>query len=377
MAISSWLRTKVGGSAFFFVWLICALFVLGCDNKSTDFHAEGRKLMEQDNPGGAVVFFKNALEKNNTDFNIRLDLAKAYLRMGKTDLAEEEFHKCVLQKPDDPELNMELAKLSLAQRKPEKMLEYLAVVEKGAKPTVESRELTAFAYTMLNRHGDAEKALNEALVISPQQRSAQLALVHNYFAQNRARDATELLDKILKENPDYSSALRTRADRAAGTNDIPKAAEYYRTAKDLQPADVDSYYKLGMTLLQQNKMAEALSLLDEMKGKFQDSPQEYLLRGIYAYQSDNFAEAATLFQNSIDKGSSMEGHYRLALAQYRLGNDESALSTLRRLLDVSPRSAPALQLQAQVLRSQGRLDDARAAAERLVSFHPKNAAGYI
>jgi thioredoxin-like negative regulator of GroEL len=60
---------------------------------------EGIELVQNNNPGGAIILFKNALDKDQNYFEARFRLAKAYYAIGKLDAAEKELRKVRRQDP--------------------------------------------------------------------------------------------------------------------------------------------------------------------------------------------------------------------------------------------------------------------------------------
>ena len=79
--------------------LLIALFILsaGCSDKSKtkeELLSEGVRLMKANKPG-AIIYFKNALEKDPNFFEARFQLAREYYRVGKFDSAEDEFKKLI------------------------------------------------------------------------------------------------------------------------------------------------------------------------------------------------------------------------------------------------------------------------------------------
>lgn len=359
------------------VILLFLLSSFGCSGEnSSDFQSEGRKLMEQDNPGGAVVFFKNALEKDPTNFSVRFDLGKAYFKLGKIDQAAEEFKKCHLQQPENIELNLELAKLNTLMRKPDQALIYIAKIEQAQKPSSETREIAAYNFLTQGKVAESEKALKEALEIDPKNHNAALRLVQVYLVQRQPKEALELTEAVLKADPSYSDAWRMRAEIAMRTNDMDKAEECYRNIIKLSPGDAGATYGLGTVLLHKKDIAGAKKVRDGMRAQIRSSAIGYMLSGMIAYEEGDFRSAANLFQNSVDLAPAQESYHRLAIALNRMGNHESALSNLRKILDTNPKNANAMLLTGQILFDMGRVDEAFVEIKRLTAYYPQSAAGF-
>lgn len=360
--------------------LCCALLfaLAACSgDSSTEFQNEGRALMQQGNAGGAVIFFKNALEKNPTDFETRLDLAKAYLQLGKIQQAEDEFQKCLRQKPDDKELNMELARLAALKNDSKSILGYLQKAEDGVKPTAEARELAGMAYAVDKNLDAAEQALKEAIAIDPARESSQIALARIYLAKRDPGNALAILDKLLAANPGSKNGNYMRADMAARMNDNEKALGIYRQMVQNDPQDQLAHFMLAFTLLSENKIEEGAAARDAMRAATGESARLSMLNGLISYIKQDYKAAADAFQQSVNSEPSIEGYYRLGLALYRADNLESALSALQKILDIVPNYVPALKLNCTILMDQGRLDDAQQRAEALIAIAPEYATGHF
>lgn len=353
--------------------LALTLFCMPACSDTKDFLGEGKQLMDQGNPAGAVVFFKNALDEDPTNFEVRFSLAKAYMKLGKLEQAEEELLKCLLQKSEDPELNLEMAKVMFITGKAETALSHLRTMAQHKAHTAESKELEALVHSRLGNIDKAEQCLTEALKIDPEYAAATIGLARVNMIKKRPEQALKLIESLLAKRPGHIEAYRVRADLAMTDGDLHTAEKCYKKIVELSPSDEGAHYMHCMVLLRQDKMEQATAARDTMLGIFKETPRVYMLNGIIAFQKENFADAATFFQNSVDAAPSLEGYYRLALALQRMGNSESALSNLRRLLDISPQHSQALALTSKIYLSQNRLQDALAEAEKLAGFYPDSA----
>ncbi len=360
-----------------FVLILLTFSLAACNGDSVkEFQAEGRKLMEEGNPNGAIVFFRNALDEDSKNFDLRFDLAKAYLKAGKIPQAEAELEKCLLQQPANVDLLLTVAEFNTSARKPEKALKYISDVESAQKPTADTRELAAVNYRAINNLVEAEKAYKEAIALDAKKTSSQLGLAQLYLAQVRTQEASDVLNKMLIDNPNDTSALRLKAHISMQEKDFTTAEETFKKLKQLVPTDASPSYSLGSLMLSQGKTTEAEALLSDMNKNFKTSAHADMLAGMIAFQKNDFELASTFFQQAINKAPSIEGFYRLALSLRQLNNLESALSNLRRILDVRPSHASALTLTAQILLQQKRFVEAELEAKRLVETNPQNAAGF-
>src|SRR5512139_745281 len=104
--------------------LIACLLVMGCKAKTKEeLFTEGMNMMNANNPSGAIVYLKNALEKDQNYFDARYQLARAYAATGKYEQAEKEFQKVLRQNPSSKDIPLELAKVYVLNNNPDKAIE--------------------------------------------------------------------------------------------------------------------------------------------------------------------------------------------------------------------------------------------------------------
>ncbi len=367
----------VGARGVFFRLLLLVLLAAlsACSGDSDEeYRSEGKKLMDQGNPGGAAVLLKSALEKYPADFEIRLHLAQAYIALGKPEQAEVELQKCLRQSPDDPRIYMELARLQLMRNKYDEALASLATLRKNKALTPDSLVLEGIILGLQNRPEQAEASLNEALALEPGKETALIALARVHLARRAPAEALAEVERLLAAKPDSEGGLLLRAEMASRMNDPAKAIECYQAVVRNRPGHEGARYMLALLLLQRGEEGPAQEQLAAMQRQFADSPMTRMLEGLFAYERGDYSAAVDGFQRSVSLQPTLEGYYRLALALMQTGNLESALSNARRVLDFAPEHALARELICTVLLAQGRLDDAQQEAERLAERYPDNAA---
>lgn len=78
----------------FAVALMLCVALAGCKGHTSEsLNAEGEALFKQGNYNGAIVHYKNALEKDPNFVVARYNLGLAYIETGKMEQAEREFQK--------------------------------------------------------------------------------------------------------------------------------------------------------------------------------------------------------------------------------------------------------------------------------------------
>ncbi|MFV0422337.1 XrtA/PEP-CTERM system TPR-repeat protein PrsT [Oleidesulfovibrio sp.] len=353
------------------VLVVITLGLSGCSGEtSEDFLAEGKKLMEEGNPSGAVVFFKSALEKEPQFYEARLALGKAYVAAGKPEQAETAFQKCLRQNAGDPELRLELARLYVDQRKSREVLEHVNAYEGLAEKTSETEELKGVALAMGGNNPGAEEALVSSITLDPERIPAHIALARLYASMGRLADARKYVGDALKIDPvDYNALLLSaELSRIDGTPEQIIAA--FRELAKHYNKDAYARYVIGVQKMKLRDLEGARQTASAMRTEFGDDAYVLMLEGMIAYAANDYETAAQAFQRSVTQRPTLDGFYRLGLAQMNMGDLETALSQFRVVLDRQPRHTEARRMVAATLLRQNRLEDAAAEARRLIENNP-------
>lgn len=359
-------------------FLTLAMMLVSCSgNTSQDYLTEGRKLLEQGNPGGAVVLFKSALEKNPGEYALQFELGRAYFMLGKFDQAETEYQKCYRQQPDDPKLNLAIAELHVARNNATAALVHLGQFEKASGPSSLSRELAGLALYKDNRPDEARQALEESIALDGSRVMPRLELARFYVLRGNPEKARGLIEDALAKSPNDAKVLRFKADLIHQQGNNAEAYDAYVKVVAQDRYDEYARYMVGMLLLQAGKDEEAEKALKSMQADLKDSPQALILEGMLAARKNDYPAAAALFQRSVAIRPSLDGYFRLGVALQTIGDLESALSQFRIVVDKVPDYVPARRLIASILMMQGRVDEATREAELILEKRPNDAVAHL
>jgi cellulose synthase operon protein C len=83
--------------------IVAVLAGCGGGGSSEDFVASGRKLLDAGDTAGAIIQFKNALQKQPDNGEVRYLLGSALLRSGSAQQAIVEYRKAIAQGYDSRE----------------------------------------------------------------------------------------------------------------------------------------------------------------------------------------------------------------------------------------------------------------------------------
>ncbi|MBV5339596.1 MAG: PEP-CTERM system TPR-repeat protein PrsT [Deltaproteobacteria bacterium] len=360
-----------------FILLTIILINFGCTGKSSEeLYADGVKSLREGNSNGAVVLFRNALEKNQNHINARYQLARAYLSEGKYELAEKEFQKVKRLNPAQAGIQLELAKLYNGQRKPDLAISQAEEYMTSKPDSADALEIIGIAYGIKNLPQTAETFFMRALQKDPEKLSAKLELAALKVRQGKTEQARVLLGDVIKDNPRNSRANYLLADIeiALGRKDV--ALILFKKLGEINPADPIAPYKAGLLHFEMEHLTIAETIAGELIKKFPANSEGYRLKGMTSYRKKDYLEAISALQNANKLQPSVVGYYFLGLSLFGKGDLESALNQFRQILDRTPNFHQARLLTGMVLLQQKRFDDAISELTKLLEADDKNPQGH-
>lgn len=225
-----------------------------------------------------------------------LDVFENKFADAKTRVAER-----IAKKPDDPELHVLLARVHAAN--------------KDTKA--------------------AEAALKEAIRLRPDASAPYLLLASLYLGGNQRNEALPQLEQAIAKNPKDLQAMMTAAMLHDSGGDRKKAREYYEKILALNPKFFPALNNLAyLCSLNPAEMERAFELAQKARELRPQDPNAADTLGWILYQRRQYAWAATLLQESVEKmPGSGEVQYHHGMAQYMLGNEAAAESALQKAVD--------------------------------------------
>lgn len=357
------------------IGIILALFIAtsGCAGKtSEELYSEGVKLLQEGKAGGAIVYFKSALEKNQNYLDARYQLAKAYLSEKKYELAEKEFQKVKLLNPNQPGIHLDLAKLYNQLQKPDLAITQAEGYLLKEKESTDALEVIGIAYGIKKMPQEAESFFLRVLQKEPGKQTTKIELAALQMREGRAVQAGALLQEIIKVSPANKRALYLLADTEILLGRKDQALAIYKKLVEISPSDPVAPYKAGLMHFELGDLAVTETMAAELIKKFPANAEGYRLKGIVSYRQKNFTEAITSLQHANKLQSSISGYFFLGLSLFGNGELESAMNQFRTILDQTPMFHQARLLTGIILLQQKRFDDAIVELTRLLESDDKN-----
>lgn len=361
--------------------LCLVLFLLytcfGCGSKTKEsLYNEGVEQMKAANPGAAVVFFKNALEKDGNFLEARFQLAKAYSALGKHDQAEKEFTKVLTQNPTRDEVLLELARLNNTAGKGEQAFSYGEQYLSKHPGNAEGLEVLGISCLVRKRYQEASDYLTQAINADPRRTATKLELASVKMATGDVDKAKALLNEITQADPRNFKALYMLATLEKGTGNNDKAVSFYQKILQLDQTQTTAKYKLGLLHLEKGEIDKAEAAADQMIKTFPKKGDGHRLKGLVAFYKKKYDDAITSLQQSVKLSPSLEAFHFLGLSYYSKGELENALSQFRIVVDRVPEARKSRLMIAQTLLAQKRTDDGIAEIKRVLAVDDNDAAAH-
>ena len=365
-------------STVFAVALMLCVALAGCKGHTSEsLNAEGEALFKQGNYNGAIVHYKNALEKDPNFVAARYNLGLAYIETGKMDQAEREFQKVLLQNPYDGRVNFQLGRIANFQNKPAVAVPLIMAYLKEHPDDAAALEQLAISATLSGDPASAKGHLEKALAVEPDRISAKLGLVQIFMIQGDRAEARKMLDNLLAQDPENRSGLHALAQLEAQEKDPEAMLDAYSRISSIYPSDLFARYKQGSLLMNKGEGDKVRASAEAMLSEYPDSAEGHRLMGLYLFREGKFDEAATYLGKSLRIKPDLETYYLLGLVYYNLDNLELAVTQFQTVLDYSPGFVQARIMQGEIFLRQGRGPEAMVVAEKLIEGSPEDFRGHV
>ncbi|MBW6510315.1 MAG: PEP-CTERM system TPR-repeat protein PrsT [Desulfuromonadales bacterium] len=349
-------------------------FLMACSSQTPqELVAEGDRLKAEGNIRGAIVLYKNALDKDANDLSARLGLALAYRESDSLELAEQEFQKVLLQNPSSYDILLQLAAVAIDRGDPQKGLTEIERFHSAASPNAESLTLQGRAYGASGDLTEAENLFNQAIVLNPTYAPAHLNLAKTYLQRNDISRAEQRLREVIALDERQFEAYFLLAPLVTARGEIESALQLYLDIVAVEPRQHYALYMAGILQLDLGDFAAAEKTVEQLERLFSDRPESYRLKGMLLYRQGDYDDARVALDQSLRTEQHPLTYLFLGLSYYSLERFELALNQFQNALDISPEFERARVLVALTLLKQERVDDAIAQIQRVVSANPNNA----
>jgi tetratricopeptide (TPR) repeat protein len=210
--------------------------------------------------------------------------------------------------PNSAGLHFEAAKIYIAQRAWDRAEAELSKALDLEPNYATAYELLISTYMATNRFPQAISELQVYLSKKPDDTRALMTLGTIYEKQKDTVKARDAYEKVLATNSEFVPALNNLAYLYADKlNELDKAYELARKARDLQPEEASIADTFGWVLFKKGDYQQALSLFQESSGKLGQSPDVQFHLGMASYMMGQAEKARAAFQQALKGGADFAG----------------------------------------------------------------------
>lgn len=334
---------------------------------------EGIKLVQENNPGSAIIFFKNALEKDQNYFEARFHLAKAYYAVGKLDAAEKELQKVKRQNPSSREVQIELARIMAYTNRADDALRNIAPYLGDDTTDCEALQIAGWAHVMKEDNQGAVTLLKKAVATCGGHIAPTLTLATVYVIMGNLPEAEAQVGQVLAKQPTNKKALYLRADIQTRRKDRAAAVKTLDRIIQENPSDIEARYRMGLLYVEGGDYDSALALSHAMVKQHPNWAEGHQLQGFVLFYKKQYRDAIALLQKSLLLQPNVGAYYVLGLSHYYQNETELAMNQFRKALDINPSFTRARVHLALLLLNKQRLDDSIKEAKTALADDEENA----
>jgi tetratricopeptide (TPR) repeat protein len=313
----------------------------GTQQESAESHVgKGYEALKQDNYDQAVGEFRAALDLDpKLVLRARFPLAVALFEMHKSDEARQELETVRREVGDHPNVLYYLGRLDLDEQKFPSAIRNLSKAA-AEPPFPDTAYYLGFAYSKQGDFTAAEKWLQEAARLNPQDSRIPYQLSVVYRKQGRQEDAAKALalSGELRRRNENDTALK---GECAEKLDKGLRDEARRICEQLyDPGNAEKLTALGTIYGQHGDAEDALRPLQRAAELSPQSPQmQYNLALVY-YQLNRFEEARAPLANALKRWPDLfQLNSLYGAVLLKLGEDVQAYQALRQAYQLNPQDS--------------------------------------
>src|SRR5688572_2070059 len=201
------------------------------------------------------------------------------------------------------------------------------------------------AYQFLRRLEDAAASYLRALQLDPKDANTNMNLGLVYLALGQPDDAVRYTEKATLLDPASPAAFSNLGVALEAAREYARAETAYRRSLDLDPLQQQTLLNLGLNLIQQNKGADAVSIMERVL-KNDDSPLTHKRYGDALARAGRYEEAVKQYQLAVERDprfyQALNEIGWVRIAEYRKGLElddskrKSAIEHWQRSLKIRP-----------------------------------------
>ncbi|MBM4326826.1 MAG: tetratricopeptide repeat protein [Deltaproteobacteria bacterium] len=284
-----------------------------------------------------IGLWRHNVDRCPSCLGARLALANTLYAFGLQEQAGPEYEEILRKVPDHVKALNGLALARLSQDRPEDAIQLLKTAMSHHPEEKLLQHNQAAALQELGRAREAVEVLQRMIQQDPLYAPAYLTLGQAMLHRKAYADAEKLFRKAIAVNPDFADAHAALAQASLEQRRLEEARELALRAIQIRANTVMAYNALGQIALVRERSEEALEFFGRALRFRPDAWDVHSNLGAAFMALGRFAEAKESFEAAIRlRPQFAEAHANLGFALINLGNTNAAIEHLQKALDINP-----------------------------------------
>jgi tetratricopeptide (TPR) repeat protein len=333
-----------------------------------DLDARERKaqiFIQQNDWEAAAEEYKYILEKPDVPLDIKINIGATYFNKSFTDSSALPIAKDLFQSIDADtshwRVKLYLGAIAINEGDDATAIDYFKFVTENARYNPDAWIQLGGLYFDNQKYVEAEKIMNEAIGLFPNEFAVNLILGLALAQQGKSEEGKEYLKKATELNPNDLNALSAYGFALGQLNENEEAAKYIKMALKIDPNNVNLLGQLGLIYNNLEMMSESDSLYERA---LQLDSTNALINNNYAYslserglQLERALEMIEIAMNADSSNSSYLDTYGWIF--FKLEEYDKAYFYIIKAIDAGGEdNAVLLEHLGDVLFMQGKRDEA-------------------
>ena len=320
-----------------FILLLCTP-VFSIAQSIDDYLDKAAQAQQAGEYNEALIYLKNAVQKNPDNIPVRLALARLYIQLGMGPQAEIELDKAAFLGASQADTQLLKIKSQLIQGKFKEVTSQINAVL-NIKPDDIGRIRALQGQAYLNQ-GNIEKARNFFLRgarLAPDTLEVKTGLARLYTLDKKQAQAEALIKELYKQYPENPDVLLLMANLYREQKQYAKALEIFKAITALQPGNTAAWIGQVTSLIGLGQYKEADKTVKQLLSVDAEHLTGNHLQAIIAYQLKNYAQAQQAIKVIEKNNRNYKGILLVAgSVYYQLGKLDLAQQKLNEYLEVAP-----------------------------------------
>ena len=280
----------------------------------------------------ATVVLQEQAKLAPQDVRIQAALGLTFRQAKRYDEARQAFQKAAQLARDNLAIVDQLVELDLLDKHFDAALQTVRRQFEKAPDAPAAHFFEGKILTAQGKWDSAQAELQKTLQLDPNYSSAYDLLVQTYLAANKLPQAVSQLQAELSKNPNNASALMTLALVYQKMQDYPKARDAYEKLVSINPNFVTALNNLAYLYAEQlNNLDKAYELARKARDLQGEDAAVGDTLGWVLYKRGDYQQALTILQESAEKAAdNPEIQFHLGMTAYMMGQTDVAKAALRK-----------------------------------------------